>query len=1122
MEEEVKIGVYICHCGLNIAGTVDSEGVAKYAGTLPNVVVARDYKYMCSDPGQDLIKNDIRQMGINRVVVASCSPRMHEPTFRKACQEAGLNPYLYEHANIREHCSWPHAGDKKRATEKAKDLVRAAVRRVYYQEPLEIKQVPVNPNVLVVGGGIAGIQAALDIADGGKKVYMVERDASIGGHMIQLDRTFPTLDCSECILTPKMTDTGHHPNIELMTTSEVADVSGYIGNFKVKIKKKPRYVDIDKCNSCGECAKICPVEVPDEFEMGLHMRKAAYLPLPQAVPAAFAIDKRGTSPCRIACPAGVNAQGYTALISQGKFKEALEVVRRTMPFAGVLGRVCTHPCELECERGKFDEAISIRALKRFIADYELKTGREKVAPVEKTKDSKVAVIGSGPAGLACAYDLVREGYPVTVFEALPQAGGLPRYAIPEYRLPKQIIDNDISYIQELGVEIKTNTPVKDLAQIFDQGYAAIFIATGAQGGQKMGVPGEETGGVIHALDFLRMLNSGVDIKLGNKVAVIGGGNAAIDAARAASRLGAKEVTIVYRRSREEMPAISTEVEEAEREGVKIHFLAAPTKILSKNGQLSGLECTRMELGEPDASARRRPVAVKGSEFTMNVDNVIAAIGQTVDKGSLPKDLSYTSWGTLEVDPVTLQTNIDGVFAGGDVVSGPADVVVAVAAGKEAAISIDRYLSGVNLTEARQVTPKRVENVSREGAKPQARAATPLLALGERKGSFAEVEQGLDDETAIEEAKRCLNCGICSECLECVKVCEQGAINHEMQDEFVEVDVGSMILATGYEQFDPSVIPQYGYKKFDNVLTGLEFERITCAGGPTQGRIQLKDGREPEGVAIVHCVGSRDQNYHEYCSRVCCMYGLKYAELIKEFTKAEVYEFYIDMRCFGEAYEEFYKRVSEMGVNFIRGKVANISDQAISEEEKGKLIVTAEDTLLGKMMRVPVDMVILCAALQPRSDAADVATLFTIGQRGDGFFLETHPKLAPVNTPTDGVFIAGCCEAPRDVPDTVAQASAAAAKALSLISRGKVTTEAAVSHVDETICHGCGRCEEICTFHAPTIISKNGGLVSSINEALCKGCGACAVVCPTGAISIRHFNMQEIDSLVDGLLEVRHG
>jgi len=796
-----------------------------------------------------------------------------------------------------------------------------------------------------------------------------------------------------------------------------------------------------------------------------------------------------------------------------------------MPFAGVLGRVCTHPCELDCERGKFDESISIRALKRFVADYEMKAGREKLTPIKKTKKEKVAVIGSGPAGLACAYDLIREGYAVTVFEALAEAGGLLRYGIPEYRLPKEVVDNDISYIQELGVEIKTNSPVKDFGEVFNQGYSAIFVGTGAWASQKIGIPGEESKGVIHALDFLRMVNSGVEMKLGSRVAVIGGGNAAIDAARASLRLGAKEVTVVYRRSQAEMPAIKTEIEEAEREGIKFHFLAAPVKILSKNGQLSAMECIKMELGEPDASGRRRPVPIKGSEFTMDVDNCVIAIGQSVDKEMLPKDIGYTGWGTLEVDPTTLQTNLDGVFAGGDVVnvvSGPADVVAAVAAGKEAAISIDRYLRGVSLTEERKITPKKVENVSKEGIQPAARSAMPMLKTSERQGSFAEVEQGYDEKTAIEEAKRCLNCGVCSECLECVKICDQEAINHETQDEYVEVEVGSMILATGYEQFDPSVIPQYGYKKYDNVLTGLEFERLTCAAGPTQGRIQLKDGREPESVAIVHCVGSRDKNYHEYCSRVCCMYGLKYAELTKEFTKAEVYEFYIDMRCFGEAYEEFYQRVSEMGVNFIRGKVASISDQTMSDEEKGKLIVTAEDTLLGKMMRVPVDMVILCAALQPRSDAADVATLFTIGQRGDGFFLETHPKLAPVNTPTDGVFIAGCCEAPRDVPDTVAQASAAASKALSLISKGTVTTEAAVSYVDESICHGCGRCEEICTFHAPSIIRKDGRLVSNVNEALCKGCGACAVVCPTGAISIRHFNMQEIDSLVDGLLEVHNG
>ena len=1112
---ERRIGVYVCHCGSNIAGKVDCEKVAEFARGLDSVAVARDYKYMCSEPGQNLIKNDIKEQGLNRVVVASCSPRMHEPTFRRACQDAGLNQYLFEMANIREHCSWVHE-DREKATEKAKALVSAATRRVYFHEPLETKEAPVNPNVLVVGGGIAGIQAALEVADSEHQVYLVEKQPSIGGHMAQFDKTFPTLDCSACILTPKMTTVGQHRHIKLMTYSQVEDVSGYVGNFKVKIRRNARYVDEVKCTGCRECSKVCPVEVDSEFEEGLVKRKAIYIPFPQAVPNKSTVEKRGFPPCRVACPVGVNAQGYIALIAQGKFKEAVEVVRRTMPFAGVCGRVCNHPCEVDCERGKLDEAMSIRALKRFIADYEFKTGREKAAPVKQTKVDWIAVIGSGPAGLACAYDLVKKGYPVTVFEAMPMAGGLLRYGIPEYRLPKTMLDSEIDYVRELGIEVKTNTPVKDLGALFDQGYRAVFLGIGAGASQKMGIPGEESTGVIPALDFLRQANSGVQVSLGKRVAVVGGGNAAIDAARVARRLGAEEVSIIYRRSRAEMPAVASEVDEAEREGIELNLLAAPVKIVSQDGRLTGIECIRMELGEPDTSGRRRPMAVKGSEFTLDVDNVIMALGQVVDKAGLAKEFNYTAWGTLAVDPVTLETNVSGIFAGGDVVAGPSDVIAAVAAGKEAAESIDRYLSGRDLRQGRPKQMPKVKDVSSEGVAPKPRASMPLLELKQRDNSFTEVELGLDEKTAMEEANRCLSCAICSECFECVKVCEPGAINHEMEDQMVEVDVGNIIVATGFQQFDPTVVSQFGYGRYDNLLTGLQFERMSNASGPTNGEILLTNGKKPESIAILHCIGSRDENYHKYCSRVCCMYSLKYAHLIREkLPEAQVYQLYIDMRCAGSGYEEFYERLQREGVNFVRGRAGEITDIAERPEEEGRLMVLCEDTLIRRKRRLPVDMVIMSCALEPTADAEQLARTFSISRKADGFFLEKHPKLDPVATMTDGVFVVGCCQSPKDIPDTVAQASAAAARVLALISKGKVEIEGATAFVDEEHCAGCKICVGLCPYKAISFIEEKK--VSRVNEALCKGCGTCVAGCPSGAIAGRHFTTEQIMAEIEGVL-----
>jgi len=1120
----VKIGFYICHCGVNIAGKVRVEEVAEFVRGLKNIVVARDYKFMCSDPGQEMITKDIEELGLNRVVVASCSPRMHEKTFQGACQRAGLNPYYFQMASVREQVSWVTENEDE-ATRKAKSLVAAAINRVNYHQSLETREVNVHPDVLVVGGGIAGMQASLDIANAGHKVYLVERQPTIGGHMLQFDKTFPTLDCAACIGTPKMVSVGQDPNIELLTHSEVEEVSGYIGNYKVRVLRKPRYVKEGICTGCGDCVTVCPIERPNEWDEGLVQRKAIYRSFPQAVPITFVVDKRGTSPCKATCPAHVSVQGYIALINQGKYREALELFKDSHPFPAICGRVCHHPCEGVCTREDVDEPLAIQYLHRFIADLDLKSDDGYVPKVEEKREEKVAIIGAGPAGLSAAYFLAREGYGVTVLEKLPMAGGMMAVGIPEYRLSRDILAAEIKIIEDMGVEIKTGVTFGEditLDSLKDDAYKAIFLATGLHLSRELNVEGEDLPGVLKGVDFLRDAALGNEVTLGKRIIVVGGGNVAIDVARTALRKGAEEISLVCLEKREEMPAWDYEIEEALEEDVNITNSLGPKRFLVKDGKVSGVEfmlCTAVF----DENGAFNPQYDESDLTPMEADTVIVAIGQAADISFAEKEsIPLTERGGLEADPVTFQTSVEGVFAGGDALYGPKSVVEAVECGNDVAESIQRYLNEQDLEEDREIDWS-YEKPDTEGVEHAPRVAMKHLMPKERKESFKEFALGFDEENTKTEASRCLECGICSECYQCVEVCEPNAIDHTMEPEELEIDVGTIIVATGYDLMDPTPMTQYGYGKYPNVLTSLEFERLNNATGPTDGEILMRDGdgnftKPPESVAIFHCIGSRDENYHEYCSRVCCMYALKYAHLIKDKVGEEtpVYNFYIDMRCFGKGYEEFLTRVQGEGVKLIRGKAARVTDKAEDPEEEGKLITIAEDTLSGKVMRVPADMVILCSAMQPRKDAIDIGRIFGVALGRDGFFLEEHPKMAPISTATDGVFLAGTCQAPRDIPDTVGQASGAAAQALKLATRGKVEIPSSISWIDPDVCAGCQTCIELCTYSAIEFDERRG--VSVVNEALCKGCGSCSGFCPSGAAQVKHFNERQIFAELEGIMD----
>jgi heterodisulfide reductase subunit A len=653
MSEEPRIGVFVCHCGLNIAGVIDVKELTEYARTLPNVIVAIDNRYTCADPGQEEIKKFIKEHKLNRVVVAACSPRMHEPTFRRCVAEAGLNPYLFEMANIREFSSWCHPSTPKEATEKAKEIVKMAVAKARLLRSLETMEVPVTNKALILGGGIAGISAALDLADMGFKVYLVEKSESIGGHMAQLDKTFPTLDCSICIEGPKMVDVSRHPNIEIISYADILSVDGFVGNFKVKIRKNPRYVIAENCTGCGECRDVCPIEFPNEWDMNMGVRKAISVPFDQAVP------------------------------------------------------------------------------------------------------------------------------------------------------------------------------------------------------------------------------------------------------------------LVY---------------------------------------------------------------------TINMD-------------------------------------------------------------------------------------------------------------------------------------------YCIECYKCVDVCgARQAINFDQKPEEIELEVGTILVATGFDIYIPYDDSRYGYGRYDNVITALEFERLILAAGPTGGKVvRASDGKKPKTVAFIQCVGSRDVNKYEYCSGFCCMYALKNAILLREkyHEDVEIYILYMDMRTHFKGYEEFYRRAREQGINFIRGRVSQISEIP----ETKNLLIRAEDMMLGEPIELEADLVVLCTAAIPSKGTEELSRILSVTRGADGFFMESHPKLKPLDTAVDGIFLAGACQGPKDIPYSVSQGSGAASRAATILSQPTWKIEPIIAVVDPEKCRNtkakCGICVKACPYGAPVAPE---GKPADINPAMCHGCGTCVAECPADAITQMHFTDAQIFAQIRAALE----
>jgi heterodisulfide reductase subunit A-like polyferredoxin len=915
--------------------------------------------------------------------------------------------------------------------------------------------------VLICGAGIAGIQASLDLAESGFKVYLLDASAAIGGRMAQFDKTFPTGDCTMCILSPKLVECARNRNIEIITLADIQSLSGDPGHFKVKIRQNPRYIDIKKCDACGNCDEACPVHLPSEFDRGLGMRKAIFRPYPQAIPNVFSISKAaGSAPCKAGCPAGVNAQGIAALVAEGKLAEAYTLIRIRCPLPAVSGRVCRHFCQSGCHRNEIDAAVSIRNLERFVADsiYE---HPEQIPPMPSVDplEGRVAVVGSGPAGLTAASDLALMGYRVTLFEAKPYLGGMLRYGIPAYRLPKNILDREIQNILNLGIEVQTNALIAGPKELLGAGtssngnlkpaggFHAVFMATGAWQNRKLGIPREDAQGVLQGLDFLCDFNSGNPLKLGSNVLVIGGTDLALDAARCARRLpNVQSVQIACLENRADMAAYSEQLAEALEEGITVQHGLDPTRIETSGSRVTTVTfraCTSLF----DKRKRRfDPIFDDSKVTTIPADTVIVAIGRGIHASQYGMEMR--PGGRILADPGTLATSIKGVFAGGDVVLGPASMTDAIAQGHKASEAIDAYIRGsaaIRSTDEAKLSTGSSSNSAfaktASNPKPNAPRQDPIpLPQAEvvaRLWDMVEIHGGYNREQALFEARRCLSCGLCSGCMECVKACSAGAILHDQQVTDIELEVGSIILAPGTEEFPASLWEEFGCGRYANVLSNVQFERLISATGPTGGSLRRpSDGGEVQRLAFIQCIGSRDPaRGNAYCSSICCMSSAKEAlAALENIRDLDVSIFGTEVRAFGKEFDSYIDRVrDEHSVKFIRACPSRI----VETTENNKLRIEYPDPS-GSMQYQEFDLVVLGTGIQVPFSAKELSRRLGLDLNSFGFALTQ--RLAPLATSQPGIYVAGAFQEPKDISESVAQGSASAACAMEQLTavRGTLT------------------------------------------------------------------------------------